>query len=61
MLHSKPTKIKRLLSDMKDAKELLPKKDNSLFVFEGKNDYLLIGLLFLLLALLLSASLIFSH
>ena len=46
---------------MKNPKAPFPKKDSSLFVFEGKNDYLVIGLLFLLLAGFLSAALVFSH
>jgi hypothetical protein len=45
----------------KSAPELLFKNDASLFVFEGKSDSLLLGLLFLLLAVFLFVLLIFSH
>jgi hypothetical protein len=57
-----PDKSKvRYNSGTKTAKEYFSEDGASLFVLEGKNDSLLIGVLFLLLAVFLFVLLIFSH
>lgn len=52
--------MQNLDSSLKKNKSNSPLRSNSLFVFEGKNDFLLIGVIFLLLSFFLIGGFFFK-